>query len=177
MKEKVLDMKRVNWSVIPIMTLLGVGSVLLYQVCHGTSYREELYHYPSRLIFLMVAVAGMILLHELIHAFCFALYAKHGFRHIKLGFKWNYLAPYCHCGEAVKVWQYGVAVLMPTLLLGFIPLLTGLAVGNFCVYLAGMLLVGGGIGDMLVFSLLRSIPKNAAVIDHPDKVGFYYTVF
>lgn len=62
-------------------------------------------------------------------------------------------------------------------LLGFIPFLTGLVVSNFCVYLAGMLLVGGGIGDILVFNLLRSIPKNAAVIDHPDKVGFYYTVF
>lgn len=174
MKEKIVDINRVYLYSLPIIVLGTPIAIILYQVCNGTSYREALSENPFLLLFFMLSFVGMVLLHELIHGLFFALYAENGFKRIKFGIMWKYLAPYCHCEEAIKAWQYGIVLLMPTILLGLIPLLVGFVASNFFVYLLGIMLILGGIGDIMAFRLVRKVPTETLVIDHSSAVGFYY---
>lgn len=99
---------------------------------------------------------------------------KKRFKRIRFGIMWSHLAPYCHCEDAITAKQYRIVLLMPTLLLGLLPMLTGLIVGNFLVFFAGVMLVWEGIGDIIAYSLTRKVPDSALLIDHPKEVGFYY---
>lgn len=87
---------------------------------------------------------------------------------------WSHLAPYCHCEDAITAKQYRIVLLMPTLLLGFLPMLTGLIVGNFLVFFAGVMLVWGGVGDITAYFLTKKVSGDTLIVDHPNKVGFYY---
>ncbi len=176
MKEKSIDINRVYWLSLPWVILGAPLIVLLYKVCHGANYKEILYQNPFILLYFILALVVMVFVHELIHGLCFALYAKKGIKNVQLGMMWKTLTPYCHCKEPLKVWQYGVALLMPTIVLGIIPLLIGFVAGHFFVFLFGLILLMGGIGDIIAFKMLRSVPAGALVIDHPDKVGFYYEI-
>lgn len=173
MKEKIINVNRVYWYSLLFLVLGIPAAILLYKVCYGTSYKETLSN-PYWLLFFIALIGVLIFLHELIHALCFAFYAENGFKNIRFGFNRKYLAPYCHCKEEIKAWQYGVVLLGPTILLGVIPLLLGFLISNFTLYFLGIILTVGGAGDIAVFRLVQQITKNASVIDHPNEVGFYY---
>lgn len=173
MKEKIINVNRVCWHSLLLIAPGVPAAILLYKACYGAGYKETLSN-PYWLLLFIALIGVLILLHELIHALCFAFYAENGFKNIKLGFNGKYWAPYCHCGDKIKAWQYGVTLLMPTILLGVIPLLLGFIISNFTVYFLGIMLTVSGVGDIAVFRLVRQIKKDASVIDHPDEVGFYY---
>lgn len=174
MKEKTIDINRVNLYSVPSIVLGAPIAIILYQVCYGTSYREVLYNRPSLILLFMLSILGMAVLHELIHGLFFALYAESGFKRIKYGIIWKHLAPYCHCEEAIKAWQYSIVLLMPTIILGLIPLSAGFIMGNFFIYSLGVMMTIGGLGDIIAFGLLQKVSANTLVIDHSSKVGFYY---
>ena len=174
MKEKVVDINRVYWYSLPIIVFGSPVAILIYQVCHGTGYKEVLYNNPSLLMFFVLSLIEMIVLHELIHGLFFALYAKNGFKRVKFGVMWKYLAPYCHCEEAIKAKQYGIVLLMPTILLGAIPFIVGFIISNMFIYFLGLMMIFGGIGDMIAFGLIKKVSAHTQVIDHSSKVGFFY---
>ena len=91
------------------------------QIFHGTGLREILESNPYLLMVLVLLVFGMVILHELIHGVFFSLYAKRGTENIKFGIMWSKFAPYCHCEDAITAKQYRIVLLMPTLLLGILP--------------------------------------------------------
>ena len=155
MKEKVVDINRVYWYSLPIMALGGPLAIILYQACHGGSYKEILYNNPYLLLFFMFAITGMVILHELIHGLFFALYAENGFKKVKFGIMWKHLAPYCHCEDTLKAKQYGIVLLIPTIILGIISFVVGFATSNLFIYLLGLLMIFGGIGDIIAFSLVK----------------------
>jgi hypothetical protein len=84
------------------------------------------------------------------------------------------MALYCHCNEAITVAQYRITLLMPTIILGFIPVVTGYLIPDFFVLLFGCILISGGLGDFICEGMLRHFDKNMLVIDHPSKAGFLY---
>lgn len=174
MKEKALDINRVYWYSLPFIVLGSPIAIVLYQICYGTSYREALYSNPLLLLYFMLAMIGMVISHELIHGLFFALYADSNFKKIKLGILWKFLTPYCHCEEAIKAKQYGIVLLMPTILLGLMPLLIGFVISNFFVFSLGIMMILGGIGDIMAFRMVQKVSADTLVMDHPNKVGFYY---
>lgn len=177
MKEKSISINKVYlYSLLPI--LIGTPAIIIaYQAIYGTQYREILYQNPTLLIYFIVSIPILIILHELIHGLFFALYAESRFKRIKFGIIWKHLTPYCHCEEAIKAKHYGIVLLMPTLLLGVLPFLFGFIIGNFFVVFIGIMMIWSGIGDILAFKLVKEVPSDTLVIDHTDKVGFYYEVF
>lgn len=115
-------------------------------------------------------VAG-ILVHELLHGLGWMLFGGVARADIQLGVKWKLLTPYAHTSARVAVWPYRWAVLLPGLVLGVLPALAGIATGS-------VLLLGFGVwftltagGDFLVLWLLRDVPADAEVADHPTKAG------
>jgi hypothetical protein len=62
---------------------------------------------------------------------------------------------------------------MPGLLTGVIPSLIALITGNGLLMLFGAAMFAGAVGDAIVLWIIRDVPANAEVLDHPDAVGCY----
>ena len=83
------------------------------------------------------------------------------------------LTTYCHCKEKVKLWQYGVAVIAPTIILGVIPYVLAIYFKNIIWLFFGLISFSSGGGDILILLKIIQYGKyNVWVKDHPEKVGF-----
>ncbi len=78
---------------------------------------------------LLIMIIGIVI-HELIHGVLWANYAKKGFKSIKFGIIMKMLTPYCHCKEPLKVKHYIVGAIMPAIILGIIPAIISIIIGN-----------------------------------------------
>ncbi|WP_455674496.1 DUF3267 domain-containing protein [Phocaeicola sp.] len=165
-QEHTLTANRANALSFLFLIPVGLITILPYLLIWGTN-RDD----TSSWIYLTIPLG--IIAHELIHGLTWANYAPNGFKDISFGFKWEALMPYCHCKTPLTVRQYGIGAIMPTLILGLIPYVIGMAMGNSsCMIFAAMLLLGGS-GDMMILWMMRKLPKDTKVMDHPSKPGFY----
>ena len=124
------------------------------------------------LIFAAVLILGSIL-HELIHGFSFVYFGHKPLSAIKFGFQWQTLTPYAHCREPMEVQAYRLGIIMPLLLMGVLPALIGIGIGNGWFMFFGFLFTIGAGGDMLVLWLIRGVKSGQLVEDHPSQVGCY----
>ena len=121
--------------------------------------------------FLFVFMNGIVL-HELLHGIVFSIYAKKGYKSVKFGVLWEFLTPYCHCKEPLKIREYIIAALAPTVVLGLVPSIISLFTGNIELLLFGILFFAAGAGDlMLVSSILRE-KESTLIYDLPDEIGY-----
>jgi len=123
-------------------------------------------------LFAFLLIFG-ILLHELIHMFAWAAFARKPLRAFKLGFQWAALTPYAHCKEPMDILPYRLGAVMPGLLLGIIPWLISLFNGNLLLFFFGLAYSSAAGGDFLVLWLLRHVKPNTLVEDHPSNAGCY----
>ncbi|MDR0430807.1 MAG: DUF3267 domain-containing protein [Tannerellaceae bacterium] len=172
MKEKCINIVRVNIFSLIFTPIIFVGTIIPYR-CFVEQNPDELLS-PVKFVFLFTALIAGLLVHELIHDITFAKYNKSGFKSIKFGIVWKHVVLYCHCSEFITVWQYRIVLLMPSVILGFIPVILGFVLGNFMVLLFGCTMTMGGLGDFFCIWSLRGFNKNTLIMDHPSKVGFFY---
>lgn len=121
------------------------------------------------LVFLALGVA----LHELIHGLTWSLFAKNGLKSIKYGIMKEYMTPYCHCTEPLKVKHYIIGGIMPAIILGIIPSLLAIYFGNFYLLIFGMFFTNAAIGDFLIIKLLLNENMDSEVQDHPSEAGCF----
>jgi Putative zincin peptidase len=114
-----------------------------------------------------------ILAHELIHVFTWALLANKPLKAFKLGFQWKSLTPYAHCKEPMAIQPYRIGSFAPGLLLGILPWLISLFIGNFLLFLFGLLYTTAAGGDFLILWIIRNIKSYTLVEDHPVNTGCY----
>lgn len=174
-KEKlVVDLVKANLYscvfAIPVILLYGVAFVLMW----GINFRNfEGNQLLSNVVFWVFGFILGIVLHELIHGIVFARYAKRGFKSIKFGILWKMLTPYCHCKEPLQVKYYRLALVMPAVVLGFIPFLVSLFLGNFSLLIFAGIMTTSAIGDFMIIHLLRKEKSTDWVEDHPTEVGCF----
>jgi hypothetical protein len=164
--------------VVPVILLYGLPYYLIW--LHGIDKEvliEQLLLFQQKLkwgipVGFSILIAGIIL-HELIHGTIFLLFCKNGRRSVRFGIMWQFLTPYCHCTEPLRVKHYILGALMPAFMLGFLPGLLGIITGRMSLLLTGMIFTFAAGGDFLVVWLLRDLPANAMVLDHESKVGCY----
>lgn len=125
-------------------------------------------------LFLIIAMIGCFVLHELIHGLVWGMFAKNHFHSIEFGFIVKMLTPYCTCAEALKKWQYILGGIMPTLILGFGLAGVSIFVEKFWVLLLAVAMIWGGGGDFLIILkilLYKSKGRDALYYDHPFECG------
>ncbi|MBN2777036.1 MAG: DUF3267 domain-containing protein [Bacteroidales bacterium] len=129
----------------PVDTNLRFGRMYLYMIVIGflisivslfifsTIWSNEHIQFGLENIIssLMYVFIGGVVLHEILHAITWGIFAKKGFKSIKFGFKIKYLTPYCHCKEALRVKHYKLGAAMPLIILGIIPSLYGIVFGDY----------------------------------------------
>lgn len=127
------------------------------------------------LLILFAIYLVTIFIHEFIHGFFWHFPCEKKWGSIDFGFNPKVVTPYCHCCEALSIPQYFWGCIAPTVILGVIPTIVGVLVGEFSVAMLGVIGICGGGGDILVVWTLRK-HKNCKLFDHPYEVGYAYFV-
>ncbi|MBP7460782.1 MAG: DUF3267 domain-containing protein [Candidatus Delongbacteria bacterium] len=126
-----------------------------------------------RMLVMILTLMVGIVLHELIHGITWGIVAKNGFKSIKFGVLWNMLTPYCHCKEPMTVRHYILGAITPAIVLGFIPSILALVIGNLVLLVFGMIFTAAASGDFLIINLIRKENHEDLVQDHPSEAGCY----
>jgi hypothetical protein len=114
-----------------------------------------------------------VVAHELIHGLTWQVCAKTSSARIAYGVQWKTLTPYAHLRGPIEVNAYRIGGLMPGLLLGIIPYVISLALGNVPMLLFSIIHTLAAGGDGLILWSLRTVPPGALVEDHPSRAGCY----
>ena len=123
------------------------------------------------IIFLVLPIGTVF--HELIHGIVWSLYTRNGFKSIRFGVLWKMLTPYCHCKEPLKVKEYIFGALMPGIVLGLIPLVIAIAMGNLLLLILGIIFTIVASGDFMIVNLLKRENMDDYVQDHPTEAGCF----
>jgi len=121
-------------------------------------------------IAILILVVG-ICLHELLHGIAWILVAGLNLKDINYGFKLYAFAPYAHCTKAITARAYRLGVLAPGLILGLLPFVLGLATGEAAIIWFGFIFTLAAGGDFLMLWIIKDLPGEQMVEDHPEKVG------
>ena len=149
--------------------LREVGNIII--VNHDIGLQERLLNIA---VFFAIFIPG-IAIHELIHGVFFSISAKNKFKAVKFGIlpAKKLFTPYCHCKEKLRVNQYRIAIVMPFLIMGIVPTIISIFLGNITLLLLGILFIVVGCGDILILTKTRMIEKDSWISDHPSEVGFF----
>lgn len=119
---------------------------------------------------ILIIIAGVIV-HELIHGITWARYAASGFRSIRFGILWKSITPYCHCKEPLKVRDYQIGAAAPGIILGILPSVVALFLGNILWLAFGLFFTMAAGGDLMIILMLNKQGRANLVQDHPSKIG------
>lgn len=122
-----------------------------------------------QIILRTVPCAHSFIVYELIRAFFFLLFVKHGFRSISLTMRGRLLFANCLCSAPLYIWQFVIVSLMPALLLGILPLCYTLFSGRFIFLLISIPFLLMGINDYNIIWLLRYFEGNNLIINYFER--------
>ena len=111
-------------------------------------------------------------IHEGLHGLGWVTFCKEKWKSIRFGVMWDSLTPYCHCKEALSVWQYYIGLFLPLLVLGI-----GISTASLLTHNALLMFVGvtnivmAGGDTTIAWLLTRFIGKKAKILDHPNQCG------
>jgi hypothetical protein len=124
-------------------------------------------------LLLLVNVVALVVLHEAVHAIGWVLFGRLPLSAITFGIDRKTLSPYAHSRLPMRMWGYRIGAVLPGIVTGLLPALYGAAANSAFWSWAGAVLLSGAAGDLYVLWLLRDLPGDAQVLDHPQKAGCY----
>jgi hypothetical protein len=124
------------------------------------------------LLFLLLFIILGAAIHELLHGIAWAIATRTGFRYIRFGLKWEYLTPYCHYVEAMKVWQYITGGIAPLVVMGIMPAIWAMSTGNALIMFFALFFTWAAGGDIQAVWMLGKFHRNQMIYDHPEELGF-----
>ena len=151
--------------------VFGVPYVLIWGIKSRPLFTSDNF-IINALLSLFIFIGGIIL-HELIHGFFFAVFAKKGIRSVRFGIMWKYLAPYVHCNEPLKIKHYKIVLLAPLFFVGILPAIAGIFYGSFLLTAFGVILSAGAAGDIMIYQLIKKENPENYVQDHPSEAGYF----
>lgn len=127
---------------------------------------------PASSLFILIVFLILTILHELLHATGFMLSSDVGWKDIKFGIIWKGLMPYANTKVPISKNTYRIAILLPVIILGIVPTVYGMIFTNVLIAFVGAVMTGVSGGDLMIIWMLRSIPSDRKVLDHPSECGF-----
>jgi len=181
-EERVVNQNKINVLYLFVfITVAPVYIVSFYAIWGRDGYLETMKGYfdgnvlYTVLFFFLMLMVGFVL-YEFVRSVIYAVFAKRGFRSIKFRALKKVLAPCCLCTEPLTRKQYAVSMVMPFVIVGFLPVLAAFATGILPLVIFAMILTTVATGDFIV---LRSVLKEdlgCVFLDHPTNPGYYVFV-
>ena len=173
LRKVAIDIVKANVFAVAIMVVSAIVFLVpFFCIWQGTPMKRLLGTTMGWGIFFVGMVAGIVV-HELIHGLTWACFAKSGWKSISFGVMWKMLTPYCHCNEPLHIRGYMLGAMMPCIVLGVIPAVLSLFVGNLVLLALGVFFIAGAAGDIWMTWLLTKENPGSLVLDHPTEAGFY----
>lgn len=122
-------------------------------------------------VVVLVSIVVSVVIHEGLHGLGFVQFGKLPWSAVEFGFHWKAFAPYAHCESEMTARAYRGSVFLPGLILGILPSLAGLIIGNGWVVAYGVLMLMAAGGDFIILWVIRAVPATAIVVDHPSRPG------
>lgn len=164
-----VSMARANAIVLFIGIPTAILQFALFNVLHNNEKMELTWNYA---LFLVIVLAGIII-HEIIHGITWMIFGKKSSDMIKFGFQWKTLTPYAHVKEPIEVNAYRIGAFMPGLIVGIIPFILSLIMGDGNLFWFSVIHTTAAGGDWLILWTLRNVKRGALVEDHPSQAGCY----
>ncbi|KAB3531782.1 DUF3267 domain-containing protein [Alkaliphilus serpentinus] len=173
-EERIISIKRANIVAIFLM----IGLFLLVAPIYYILWKENMmkgFNFSEgsllNLIYQIGFIVMLTLIHEFLHVVGFIIAPGVGLKDTKIGVFWKKLTPYAHCKVHLRLDYYKFALLLPNVALGVVPLMLGIIIGsNIMAFWGGFMFVCG-VGDFMILNLLRGLPKDTLVSDHPSEGG------
>ena len=164
-----ISMARANIVVMFVSIPVAILQFTIFVMVHGLRKMETTL---SIGLFLGVLFLG-VLAHELIHGLAWVIFGRKPFSAIKFGFQWKTLTPYAHLKEPVEVNAYRLGGFMPGFMLGILPYIISIILGDGDLFWFGLIHTAAAGGDWLILWLIRNIKAGVQVEDHPTNAGCY----
>jgi hypothetical protein len=163
-----ISMARAN--IIVLFTSIPVALIqfLIFIALHGLDNLGATWG-PA----LLIAILLGIFVHELIHGISWVIFGNKPFSAIKFGFQWKTITPYAHLKEPVEVNAYRIGGFMPGFILGILPYILSLVLGDGNLFWFSLVHTAAAGGDWLILWLIRSVKAGTLVEDHPTHAGCY----
>lgn len=169
-----IDIVKANWFAMAIMAVSAIVFLVpFFLIWHSRKPIGDLFGGSGAWGLALVLMVVGIAVHELIHGLTWACYAKRGWKSINFGVMWKLLTPYCHCDEPMRIPGYMMGAMMPCIILGVIPAITALFIGNLPLLVWGIFFIAAAAGDIWMTWLLTKEKPDSLVLDHPSEAGFY----
>ena len=157
--------KKGFFIILPIVAIL-LGA---YYFIHGW-YDWSVQPWTDYFIIMGMVIVGYAI-HEFIHALGWVKYSEGKWKSMVYGYDPNYLKPYLHPVEGIKIKQYIIIKILPLIITGLIPYIIGMALGNFHITVGGICLIGMcGVDIATVIKLMKEDKDNYILSnDNPSK--------
>ncbi len=167
---------KANLVAIKYLIFFAIIFTVPYYLIWGNNLAESFYKAANpflKMFFPLIAFIIGIVIHELVHGIFFAKYATKGFKSVKFGVLWKMLTPYAHCKEPLQIKHYIIALVAPLVLVGILPAILGIVLGNPGLLLFGIIFSGSAAGDIMIYNLIKKENPEDYVQDHPSEAGYY----
>jgi hypothetical protein len=160
----------VNIFGVVVFIVLGSLFGFIYYQIWGTfglqlGYVPLIRRITNALVFLSI-VAAFSLAHEMIHGMYWSKYTE-----VKISVIINLIFRGCYCKEPIIIKKFIMGLIMPTIILGVIPFIIGMVIGNILLFGFGILFIVVGSDDFLIMYLLRKEDKKNWVKDMDNTIG------
>jgi len=164
-------------NVVAVFIMIPVAVVQLspFYMLHGTKNMQFNLYLLNLLFFLALLIASMFV-HELLHGLTWMWFGKKSFPTIKLGIQWKTLTPYAHLKEPIEINAYRIGGFMPGFIMGILPFLLSLVLGNDNLLWFSVIQTAAASGDWLILWVLRNVKSGTMVEDHLSRAGCYVYV-
>jgi hypothetical protein len=162
----IIKLARPGLVISAVLALLALGP---FWLLYGFSGWLDI----SPLAGLGVAVALLVLLvvHELLHALAWMVAGGFRWRQITFGFDRASFSPYTHIATPMTARAYRIGAMTPGLLTGALPTLAAWVLGSGALSVIGTFMSVGAVGDLIVLWVIRRVPGDTLVLDHPTNAG------
>jgi hypothetical protein len=167
-----VSMLRANIVAFFIMVPVAILQFTLFYWLHSAKQMEFTLNLLNLLLFCALVLASIVV-HELIHGLTWMGWGKKPFSALKFGVQWKTLTPYAYLKGPVDVKVYRLGGFMPGLVLGLLPFILSLALGNGALLWFSIFQTAAASGDWLILWLLRNLKGGTLVEDHPSRAGCY----
>lgn len=165
----IIGMGKANlFAIVFLIPLCVVGFGLYYLVNHKLGFSDF-----NFLVFIISFIV-LIVVHELIHGLSWSFFTPHHFKDIEFGIMRPSMTPYCACTAPLKKAPYVFGSVMPLLILGVLPMIIGIVIGNSNLMYIGIVMSDAAAGDIMIIWRLLNYKSNAGEIvymDHPTEAG------
>jgi len=167
--------------IVLVMAILLFG-IPFYFLWHENFTNIQIINLPNQSIMAVKNLAifllfffTLIFIHELIHGIFFFIFVKNKIKSIKFGIMPadKLFTPYCHCREKLRIDHYRIAIMMPLIIMGIIPSIFSMIIGNQFLLFLGIICIMAACGDILIFLKTLRQKRDSWIFDHPTEAGFF----